>query len=375
MGIYFASMIISCLFTYLGTRKNDKYLNIWIVLAIVIPCIVAGARDTSIGTDTMTYIVPLKNYANQVPNLARFMLYGNAEPGFLLYVYFVTKWTNHLFWICFGIELFCMVFVYLALRDNGVGKYTWIGMLVFHLMFYSFTLNLVRQFMGLSVGLYSFKYIKSRKWKTYCFISILLTILIHRISFILLFIYPIYWLSVGKTESTSIIYKFFRKYRKLSRILIIFGACTVVLFAAQIITIVSVLFNRFQGQVENIKVFSITWTNLLFMFPFVIIFFMYRRPLIEKNPDFGFYNLALIISVILWQLQGLSKESYRVTFYFQYFLVLMIPLCIKNIRVRSNRFALLCIFTISMVAYYINYFVINLYNETYPYTSKLLGIE
>lgn len=374
MTIYIISTALSCLFVYLGTRREKRKKKIWIILSIIIPCIVAGARDSTVGTDVEVYLLPLYNYAPYADNVFTYLLVGKAELGFVLLIYILTNLTHSMFWVLFFIELWCMYFTYRALVDNDAGKYTWLGFLVFHLMFYSFTLNLMRQFMSIALGLYLYKYIKQKKSKKYFLYVTLSMIFIHYTSFVYYFIYPLYWICTNTIDDVSIVKRVSKKYKRLLEVLIVVGTCNVVIFASQLMRAIALILGKYQGQVDEIGTFSITWINIFFMLPILFILILFHKNNIRFNPDFGFYIMSILMSTILWQLQGLSRESYRISLYFEYFLILAIPLFMKNIT-GKNRLIIGSIYTIIMCAYYYSYFVDNLFNETYPYTSSLLGIK
>lgn len=373
MATYIINTFLSCLFVYLGTRKKNKKWNIWVLLAIIIPCVVAGARDVTVGTDTSVYIRPLFSYATQVSSLERYINASITEPGFLLYVYAITKLTGSMFWVCFGIELWCMMFIYLSLIEHGSGKYTWIGFLTFHLLFYSFTLNLMRQFMGLSFGLYCFKYIKQHRLLKYYLSITAIVLLVHRMSFVFYITYPMYYF-LTSNEIQGAIGSFKRSYKTLFKLLIIVGTIFIIIFASKLMTIISYIFGNYQGQIDNIQKFSIVWTNLVFMIPLSLPLILNQKYLISRCKDFDFYNTCFIVATILWQLQGLSRESYRVSFYFFYYIILMLPLLIKHLKSKSDRVIYLSYYIIGMSVYYYIYFVFQLFNNTYPYTSQMLGI-
>ena len=57
---YVICTALSCFFIRVGTResKRTKKINIRVILAIIIPSILAGARDISVGIDISVYGVP-----------------------------------------------------------------------------------------------------------------------------------------------------------------------------------------------------------------------------------------------------------------------------------------------------------------------------
>ena len=65
---------------------KNKRINIWIVFAIVIPSVLAGARDITVGTDTSIYGVPFFTYALQ-RSFESYMVTAGGDPLWLLLVY------------------------------------------------------------------------------------------------------------------------------------------------------------------------------------------------------------------------------------------------------------------------------------------------
>lgn len=373
---YAICTILSCFFIRMGTSDSmkSKKINIWVILAILIPSILAGARDISVGTDTFTYGVPFFTYALQ-RSFESYMATAGGDPLWLILVYGLSRLTTDVFWELFLIEFVIMFFTYKALKQFDLGKYTWIGFLVFHMMFYSFTLNLMRQFVSLSVLLYSFKYIREHKWKRYFLICFVL-FFIQKTSVIASFLYPIYHLTTGNYEDKFMRKSRFPYSRFLFKCIIIVCACMVVVFSGELIVYVSNLFGAFTSQVQYItESRTIVWRNLVYMLPLLALMLIFGKGLAKRNPDFGFFTLLLVVYIILWQLQGISRESYRIGFYFGYYIIISVPMLIKGIKKRDNRVALFCLILILMSAFYVDYFVVHLYNETYPYTSTLLGIS
>lgn len=372
---YVICTILSCFFIHMGThdRMKSKKINIWVILAILIPSILAGARDISVGTDTSTYGVPFFTYALQ-RSFESYMTTAGGDPLWLILVYGLSRLTSNVFWELFLIELVIMIFTYKALKQYDLGKYTWIGFLVYHMMFYSFTLNLMRQFVSLSVLLYSFKYIREHKWKRYFLICFIL-LFIQKTSIIALLLYPIYHLTT-ENYAEKFMSRFKFSYSRLFlKFIFVAGVCLVVLFAGELIVYVSNLFGMFTSQVQYMtESQTIVWRNLVYMLPLLAFMFIFGNELVKRNPVFNFFTLLLIVYIILWQLQGISRESYRIGFYFGYYIILSIPMIIKGIKKRDNRVALFWLIFILMAAFYVDYFVVHLYNETYPYTSTLLGI-
>ena len=248
MSPYIIICILSCSCTFLATYKKRKHdLNIWAVLAILLPCILAGARDANIGTDISFYGQPIFQYALRCGSYLEGLRGTLVEPLFFTVVYIVSRFTDELFWALFSYQLLCIAFVYKALIDNDLGKYTWLGMFVYFMVFYNSTLNLMRQSISVAVLLYAFKYMKSRNIKAYLLLQ-LVSIGFHYTSIIGIVIFGIYLINSADDTRLRFLNKLLFKYRTLFNIVIIAGTVAVIILSQRLILLISQLTGRYAGQ-------------------------------------------------------------------------------------------------------------------------------
>ena len=271
------------------------------------------------------------------------------------------------------IEFFCMVLVYLALVDNGLQRYSWIGLMVFHLMFYSFTLNLMRQFMAMSIVLWGFQFIRKRQFIKYSII-VIIALLFHRSGIVGMAVYIIYILSAQNNFRIKGMREFICGWRWLWNALMIFMSFALIYFAKDIFILLSIFKSSYVDQLINMKNYEISSVSLLFMTFLTLIFFLCGKQLSRTKVVYKFYGIIFIVSTVLWQIQGISAEAYRVVLYIWYFVILAIPSLISDMKKKRDQYILTLFFGVYLNCYYIYVFVIQKYNETYPYTSKMLGI-
>lgn len=372
---YFVCTVISCMCLFIHTKLHNpsKKIGLFIMIGIVIPCILAGARDSGIGTDMARYGDNIFYYAKN-HSISEFYIHNReVEPLYLLFVYVISLFTGHIFWQYFMIEFFCITLVYLSLVDNKLYKYSWLGLLVFHLMFYSFTLNLMRQFMAMSIILWAFRFIRNHQFIKYS-IAVIIAFLFHRSGLVGVAVYIIYILSAQRSFNNKGIARFICGWRWLWSALMILSSFALIYFAKEVFILLSVFKSSYKDQLINLKNYEISSISLLFMTMLTIIFFLCGQKLSRKNEVYKFYTTILIISTILWQIQGISAEAYRVVLYIWYFVILAIPSLIADINKKRDKNILTLFFGVYLNCYYFYIFVIQEYNGTYPYTSKILGI-
>ena len=165
MYIYIIAFFMSSFLLKLAPRFNkNKILQLFInLIALIIPCILAGVRNSIIGTDVKSYVIPMFKCATNSKN---FYMYMNMkwfsiwtyweikqiEFGFSLLVYIVCKLTGNLQWLLFCIQLLTIIPIYLGLKKfKDLKSDIWFAILVYFLLFYNLSLNLMRQFISIGI--------------------------------------------------------------------------------------------------------------------------------------------------------------------------------------------------------------------------------
>ena len=121
MLIYIITFIFSCCLTFIAQQmfiKNKKIPGILAsFFAIILPAIIAGLRDITIGTDTSSYF----RYFNYACDSNTFMEYNNLsrlEIGYNLIIYIVSRFTNNFNVFLFIAQLFVMVPIYIRAYEK-----------------------------------------------------------------------------------------------------------------------------------------------------------------------------------------------------------------------------------------------------------------
>lgn len=399
MAPYIICFTISCIFARLDEffrKKNSKPLSVcFALLAILIPCILAGARNIGVGTDTIAYASPLfhtirlHNY--NIIGLFQSPYSSNIEPVTLLLYYFVSVVFDDIFWALFFTELICLLPVYLAIRASSIkSELKWLALFTYFCLFYCFTLNIMRQMMATCVLLYAFKYLKQKETGKYLII-VLLSMLIHKTAILGIFVWILYATCSGKrfylNDITDIKYlskkksKFARINEKLYHnrvillILYILVGISILFLIRNIIEALAFIKPSFAYQLENINFsFNPSVAPFCLMILYIIPGLLIYRKMVKKQIEYRFMVFACFMAVILWQLQGISSEMYRMAFYFWVFIIFAVPYFIQGFSDKQTRifFTIYYVFLMCVNWYY--YFVICNAGEVVPYTSQLLGI-
>lgn len=183
--IYISCFLISCFFFWLSEKCKSRIArNVLAVIAILIPCVLAGLRADTIGTDVKVYVEPIYNAAKESNSLSSYMgqswfyiwrykYVHDFEIGFTILVYVIEKITESWSIVLFFIHVFIVTPVYIGLRRVHKTYPIYFGMLVFYLMFYNASLNMMRQWMAMAFLFMGFSYLFFENKKKYCAIVVI----------------------------------------------------------------------------------------------------------------------------------------------------------------------------------------------------------
>lgn len=208
MYIYLVAFSVSSMMFYLSTtskRKSQK--NFLAAIGILMLAVLAGLRDASVGTDVNVYGRAL--YTGAL-NSSSFVSYYSShvtsllsEPGYYLLTYFLSLFFKDYHWGLFVYQLLPLIFVYLGMKrcEKLFNTPVWLGMLLYDLMLYNYSLNIIRQCIAVGFVFYGVTFLFEKRYKPYT-ILILLAVAFHTMGIIGLAILPMYLiLQQGKSIS------------------------------------------------------------------------------------------------------------------------------------------------------------------------------
>lgn len=198
MFIYLVAFGVSTMMFYLSsTSKRKKRRNFWAVMGILVLAILAGLRDASVGTDVNVYGRQL--YMRAL-NSSGFISYYTShatsllsEPGYYLLTYCLSLFFKDYHWGLFVYQLLPLIFVYLGMKrcERLFNTPVWLGMLLYDLMLYNYSLNIIRQCIAVGVVFYGVTFLFEKRYKPYVFL-VFLAMAFHTMGIIGFSILPMY---------------------------------------------------------------------------------------------------------------------------------------------------------------------------------------
>ena len=385
MIIYILSFGFSALLLFLADNEHLKEKAkrdltnstsvILVLLALIIPCLLAGVRDVGIGTDTKGYGIWLFELAHDSNDLASFMesaLFDKRrmEPLFALEAYFSAVLMPNSTFLYFAlVQASILVPVYFGIRILSNRCSTWYPMLIFYFVFYPFSLNAMRQMIAAAFLFLGFALLIKKKKQVAWWLLFLTAIGFHRTALIGVLIYII-WFMVEKRKSFIF---------SLKRIFFITCAlCILVaLFADPVLSVLSKLFPVYATYYNGRD----TWGNRVFVAPL----FFYSLLIVllsigssacrgERKRDLYFVILVAATSMPVQLLSSVSEPIGRMMWYFFIF-VLAIPAINSRSEFAKSRLGLnpICVLLLCLVQFWW-FYALNGGSEIIPFSSSLLGL-
>ena len=387
--IYLACYLGSCLFAYLNfkTKKENRIVSsVFMAVAILIPCFIAGIRDFHIRTDVNVYVKPviesMRNSSTGLFTLLYNEIFVEETNGlfFTAMLYIFSRFENGLFLALFTIEFLCLFPVYCTiLKQKLSAGLKAISLFCYFCFFYHLSLNLMKQCIAVSIVFWGFDLLKKGKDKKFLFLILLTTLLVHKTAIIALLIYAVYILSVNKNE--ALINRYIKvkvsmeeKSERRKK-----NWCFFILIAASIFMIFNVRFileilvhikHSYIYQLSHMKSFELKYSNFLVMILLLLPINILRRNKLKTDYEYRFYNFTLIFSTVLYQFVGVSPALYRLSLYLLIFVVLAVPDFIKLFR-KDERILMSAYYMLIPAVNFVFEVIMNSYAEVYPYATML----
>ncbi len=369
MYIYLCVFAISILLCYFFEKmvfpviEKKPFSKIWIVMSLILiallPSILGGVRDYSIGTDIRVYGNTWFYLARSSSNL--FSLLGAASASSIgaLYATFnfvVSRFTDNphwfYFWYCFAENLIVLI----ALRENRKLISITGGWATYLLLFYNLNFNMLRQGMALVILLLGFKYIREEKFLKFILV-VLFAYLFHNTAIIALLVYIIYLIIAHKNNANN--------WVQMSLIYI----CSIIFILSfesisQFLLNAGILSARYAIYLNSDNA-ATGRSYIFYLFIFIVCILSVKS---EKDTIFNFFEIITFICISFSILVKISYLS-RVISYFSIYLCFGIPYIFeKKSRVILNGITFRpLIMYILLIGYWLIIYAFLGYQSTVPF--------
>lgn len=378
--IYLITFAVAALFLWLAGKCRGALSVILTVLGLAAPCLLAGMRDETVGTDILSYAKWQCLSAQSLGPVAFLRAQsGISALGWNVFTWIAVRLTGGLSGYLFCIEAMCIIPIYMGLRRAHKGS-EWLGVLVWLLGGYAFTLNGMRQAVAMSIVFYAMNYIFEHKpWKF--IIGVLIATFFHQTAIVALLLYPL----ARALEPDSRFHSRNDRWSPWKLWMLIIGALAASLALGQrFVMMLSVFKESYSYQVNRLGEtdFSIgalyallcvglAWFSARGDFDFTVVRRDESRQATALATDFASVCLLASVGALFWQLNLVAPTLGRLGYYGVIALPYLTGIYKDNGRntAERNLVLLLC-----ALVYFIVMTLMLGKNGVWPYTSQILGV-
>lgn len=356
--LVFALSLICFIFAEKCKKRNKTIFYIFTLIAILIPCLLAAFRATTIGTDVKLYIENWFSYANKASSFKQYLNYiSSTEILYLFINYVISIFTNKISVLFFVLQLLTILPLVIALNRSDNKISVPLAMLIYFLFFYNMSFNAVRQSISISFVILGITYLLDNKKKTFL-IFLIIGILFHSSATLVIPLYFIYISSKSKKVNL---------YTLLYLLIIIFILLnfeSIVLFLLKIGILPSKYINYVTTYLRTDLDFSLV--NNIFYFSLLILMGLFID---KKDKNNKFLFILFILGIAIFESGMISKFANRASYYFLFpgIFLLLPQLCNPNYKITKNRMGLTLLIIFIFVVYWVFWIVFQNVHETFPY--------
>ena len=317
VAIYLGVFLIGTMFLKQGTHYR-KTINIMSVIGLMIIILFAAGRYY-VGTDCVTYNNIFARYAAY--DWKTFFQITNAELLFAL----VAKVTfsaagRVLTWGAFA--ALTVVPVYYTLKEEYPHVSFGVAMMVFLISFYTTSFNVTRQFVAVAIVFWGVKYVYNNRFVPFA-LSVVIASGFHQTAIIAILLW---FLWDHKTHCAIIGWR---------RVCFLIGITLVIIFYQNVIEYLSSNISSFD-KYESYTEISDRGKNrdLIVSIVEMVVLFLFRNPICNKDKRNDFLYSLLIISVLIGFTGFTHPQVKRIAYYFAMpstvVLFSYLPTCFRN---------------------------------------------
>lgn len=364
MCIYLTTFALSFALYEIGIRLKKKTLsNLFLLLCIVVPALLAGLRDPLVGKDFSVYgtfawegAVHSNSFLEYIKDPSSVV--GDLEIGYLFFNYILSRFFSdfHAFFFFHQFLLMGLV-VFLAYRFRST-RYSGFILLFYFFSLYNQSLNLLRQSIAISIALIALAELVKGNKKNF-WIIFLVTCLFHRSAYFFVFVY--------------IFPRLLEEFRKKEKLLVF------------VVMVAFAVGYTFFTPIMNFLIFNGVYSDHYSAYVGMVGFKTHKIDigmlvgieccllLIVKNKllEARLACLIAFVAVLFHLFGGLVEIAARIALYYDMSLSVLLIVCSTS-RKDSQKLLIGCSILLLMRWLYLA--INGGMDWTIPYTSKLLGI-
>lgn len=358
------------------SRKGIGF-KFWLLVVVLLPCLLAGLRASSIGTDVQSYSEPLFEIARRSGDFStfyntewlrtstwRYTSAADFEIGYVILVWLSSKLFPTVQGLLFLTQAFTAVPIYWTLLRCKSDNALLLGATVYLFLYYNQSLNLMRQWVAVAfvllavVGLYNSS--RGLKGLSRCVVAVLIGTLFHISALFGLIVLAIRFYLESNVERLS----------RRTAIVCIAAALAFVCLGPIASVLSSLGFGRYVAGYLGDQSVHFMPNQIVMRLPMLIAAIWAMKQGAGKKPLLALLFCTSFIAILLSQLTSLSDQSGRIGLYFDVFNIVL-PFSLLGMferRDARNTLIGLTLFIYCFI-YWIYFYSISGSGETVPYIA------
>lgn len=328
--MYTGTFLISVAFIAASIKYRRKIIHKPLVfMALLIPALLAGLRDFSIGNDVMLYgnywFERATNYNSLVEYLKK-ALEHSIDSGYASINYLCSLISKDAHFFYFIYALLQMIVLYFAIKDYNKMISVPFAFFVYFFTYYNSSLNILRQIMAILLVLLSYRFVFEKKPQKF-FVCILFAMSFHVSAIVGSVLYPLNW-------AIHTDFKKFWRFAVIAGSVALVGVYEYILVAISRMGITS--FNRYTHYLADDQGGG-RYIRLAFWTFFCILYYLNRNRIKKIAPQHELIGFCLFFSLVASFINFFSGAwMIRIIYYFDCISVFSIPLIAKTIKVKGG---------------------------------------
>ncbi len=307
-----------------GKDDLEKADKIFLWFGSVILALLTGLRHSVTGSDTGTYIRSFRQFGKLPWRSVVDEAYDYYEIGYRCLIKLLSYITHHENVFFTILALFFAFSLGKFITENSKNRFMSL-MLYFTVGAFTFQITGVRQSIAMAILLFSFKYIKERKFTKFILI-VFIASLFHRSSLVFI---PMYFLA-------------YIKMNLISFSLFVFIGGVVCIYSRPLL----MLFQMLMGKYDNYGYSGFEGGAVFVVLMYVItivVAYIFMNSLEKQNKHNVFFFNMTFVSLLLYILRYFVTIAERVGFYYQFAFIILLPNVIESIPdVKTRRTVRTC---------------------------------
>ncbi len=374
--IYPILFLLCTLVFFLSSRTKGALRALLVGTGLFLPCFIAAVRDRTVGTDVMVYgwwtfrdaqMLGLKDFIDEYE--------GVSGIGFNLLSWIVSNSTHSFEVYLFTLQALTIVPFFLSLRFFRVER-LWFGMLIYFLVFYLNSLNLMKQMIAVSICLYSVRFAFDKRPLPF-FLLTVVAMSFHQTAIVNVLVYVVVRCVMNAGDRRPFLC---REQIKILAVFVGIAFVFILSFGRDIVAALAFLKESYayQANASSATVGTIAYVLMLdILIPFFVLSFGKSKEKAKKSQGYEgrgiFLSLGLLslFGVMGLMLNAVAESLARFSFYGMSFIPNYFAAA-EEYGVVGKRYRMLqlCLFSY----FFVSQFVINGGAGAYPYSSLLLGV-